>query len=131
CQEVIAEWKVNHRFDMVDPTSYRELLRYDKPAFNHNGGTIVFGADGNLYASTGDGGEANDVGDGHIPGTGNAQRLETILGKIIRINPLDPSLTRRKKGKISANGAYRIPRDNPFVMTDGAVKEIFAYGLRN
>jgi hypothetical protein len=131
CQEVIAEWKVNRQFDMVDPTSYRELLRYDKPEFNHNGGTIVFGADGNLYASLGDGGAANDVGPGHVPGTGNAQRLDTILGKIIRINPLDPRLTGHSQGVISANGAYRIPTDNPFVMTPGAVKEIFAYGLRN
>jgi len=131
CQEVIAEWKVNRGFYMVEPTSYREILRFDKPQFNHNGGTIVFGADGDLYASFGDGGAANDVGPGHIPGTGNAQNLGTILGKVIRINPLKPSLTRHSEDIPSANGAYRIPRDNPFVRTPGAVKEIYAYGLRN
>jgi hypothetical protein len=131
CQEVIAEWKSDSTGEVVDPMSYRELLRYDKPQFNHNGGTIAFGPDRLLYASTGDGGNANDVGAGHIPGTGNAQSLGTILGKIIRINPLDPSLTGPGKGMISANGAYRIPNDNPFVATAGAVKEIYAYGMRN
>jgi glucose/arabinose dehydrogenase len=131
CQEVIAEWKTDPTGEVVDPMSYRELLRYDKPEFNHNGGTIAFGPDRNLYASFGDGGNANDVGDGHIPGTGNAQSLGTILGKIIRINPLDPRRTGPGHGMISANGAYRIPNDNPFVATAGAVKEIYAYGLRN
>jgi glucose/arabinose dehydrogenase len=130
-QEVIAEWRVDRHADTVDLMSYRELLRYDKPEFNHNGGTIIFGADDNLYASIGDGGAANDVGPGHIPGTGNAQILGTILGKVIRINPLDPRRTRHKDGIISANGAYRIPNDNPFVSTPGAVREIFAYGFRN
>lgn len=131
CQEVIAEWKVDRHGHLIDPMSYRELLRYDKPQFNHNGGTIVFGPDGYLYASTGDGGAANDVAPGHIPDTGNAQSLGTILGKVLRINPLDPRLTGHRGGVMSANGAYRIPRDNPFLSTSGAVKEIFAYGFRN
>ena len=75
CQEVIAEWKVSlSNPDVVDPATYREVLRYDKPEFNHNGGTVAFGPDGLLYAALGDGGAANDVGNGHIPGTGNAQR---------------------------------------------------------
>ena len=103
---------------MVDPTSYRELLRYDKPEFNHNGGTIAFGPDGLLYAALGDGGDANDVGAGHIPGTGNAQNLTTILGKMIRINPLDPRLTgtaRRSRQRQRRSTAS--PRDNPFVAT--------------
>jgi hypothetical protein len=131
CQEVIAEWKTDPTGEVVDPMSYRELLRYDKPQFNHNAGTIAFGPDRNLYASLGDGGNANDVGDGHIPGTGNAQSLGVILGKIIRINPLDPRRTGPGQGIISANGAYRIPRDNPFVATAGALQEIYAYGFRN
>jgi hypothetical protein len=131
CQEVIAEWKVFRHTDTVDPMSYRELLRYDKPEFNHNGGTIAFGPDGNLYASFGDGGAANDAGPGHITGTGNAQVLGTILGKVIRINPLDPRRGGDHDGIPSANGAYRIPNDNPFVSTPGAVKEIYAYGFRN
>ena len=59
------------------------------------------------------------------------QSLSTILGKVIRINPLDPRRTRHRDGVLSANNAYRIPRDNPFITTPGAVKEIFAYGFRN
>jgi glucose/arabinose dehydrogenase len=115
----------------VDHNSYREILRFDRPEFNHNGGTVAFGPDGNLYASIGDGGAANDVGDGHNPVTGNAQDLGTILGKVIRINPLDPRLTHDRDGEISANGQYRIPRNNPFFGRSGSVREIYAYGLRN
>ena len=154
CQEVIAEWKVagiNRRDgggpgrndggpggdgggdgglgNAVDPASYREILRFDRPEFNHNGGTVAFGPDGLLYAAFGDGGNANDQGAGHNPVTGNAQDLTTILGKMIRIDPLDPRLTRG--GILSANGQYRIPRDNPFVSQAGAVKEIWAFGFRN
>jgi hypothetical protein len=132
CQEVIAEWKVsNQNPDVENPDSYREVLRFDRPQFNHNGGTVAFGRDGLLYAAFGDGGAANDVGAGHIPGTGNAQSLTTILGKMIRINPLDPGLTDDEDGALSGNGQYRIPRDNPFFTRPGAVKEIYAYGLRN
>jgi len=132
CQEVIAEWRVSAQNpDMVDPSSYREVLRYDKPEFNHNGGTVAFGRDGLLYAAFGDGGAANDAGAGHIPDVGNAQSLNTILGKVIRIDPLAPQLTGRDDGTVSANGQYRIPRDNPFVNSFGALGEIYAYGFRN
>jgi glucose/arabinose dehydrogenase len=132
CQEVIAEWRVSRNDpDVVDPSSYREVLRYDKPEFNHNGGTVLFGPDGLLYAAFGDGGAANDRGAGHIPGTGNAQVLATILGKVIRINPLHPALTTDHDGMVSANGQYRIPRGNPFVNRAGALGEIYAFGFRN
>lgn len=132
CQEVIAEWRVSrHDPDVADPSSYRELLRSDKPQFNHNGGSLAFGPDGLLYASLGDGGAANDVGPGHLVGTGNAQSLMSIRGKVIRINPLHPALTSHRDGSVSANGQYRIPRDNPFVNRPDALGEIYAYGFRN
>jgi hypothetical protein len=132
CQEVIAEWKVSQaNLDAVDPNSYREILRYDKPQFNHNGGTIDFGPDGLLYGAFGDGGAGDDAGDGHNPATGNAQDLTTILGKTIRINPLNPTLTTDQDGTPSSNGQYRIPPSNPFLNTPGALREIFAYGFRN
>jgi hypothetical protein len=132
CQEVIAEWRVNPRNpEAVDPTTYREVLRFDKPEFNHNGGTLLFGPDGDLYASFGDGGNGNDVGPGHNPATGNAQDLSTILGKVIRIHPVDPRLTGPQAGAVSANGRYRIPTDNPFFGRRGALREVYAYGFRN
>jgi len=132
CQEVIAEWKAGAANpDMVDPNSYRELLRYDKPQFNHNGGTIAFGPDALLYGAFGDGGNANDIGPGHNPTTGNAQDLTTILGKMIRINPLNPTLTTDQDGALSSNRQYRIPPSNPFLTTAGALGEIYAYGFRN
>jgi hypothetical protein len=102
CQEIIAEWQISDvNPDVVDPASFRELLRFDRPEFNHNGGTLAFGPDQLFYAAFGDGGAANDVGNGHIPGTGNAQNLSTILGKMIRINPVNPSLNDDEDGALA------------------------------
>jgi uncharacterized protein (TIGR03118 family) len=121
CQSIIAEWRMNPKDpNQVDPTSRREMLRIDKPESNHNGGTLRFGPDGFLYFSLGDGGGANDVADGHIPG-GNAQSIQRIWGKLLRIDV---------DGRNSANGKYGIPKNNPFV-GQNAVQEIYAYGLRN
>ncbi|MBQ5962034.1 sorbosone dehydrogenase family protein [Massilia sp. ZL223] len=125
CQSVVTEWRVQRpgrRNSPVDLGSARELMRIDKPQFNHNGGAIAFGPDQMLYISLGDGGAGDDEGVGHVPG-GNAQSLApgNVLGKILRIDPL---------GRNAANGRYGIPADNPFVNRDGA-DEIFAYGFRN
>jgi glucose/arabinose dehydrogenase len=50
------------------------------PSQFHNGGQLQFGRHGYLYASTGDGGPQEDP-------DGNAQNLETLYGKILRIDP--------------------------------------------
>ena len=55
------------------------------------------------------------MGDGHNPRNGNAQHKSNVLGKVLRIDPLDPALTTGSPDPISANGKYRIPRTNPFV----------------
>jgi glucose/arabinose dehydrogenase len=96
------------------PKSARNVLEVAHPRFeNHNGGQLQFGPDGLLYIGTGDGGSANDP-------SGNAQDKDSLLGKLLRINPL-----RRSDGK-----GYRIPRSNPY--TDGEGRdEIFSRGLRN
>jgi glucose/arabinose dehydrogenase len=86
-----------------------------------------------LYISLGDGGEADDQGDGHSD-QGNGQDPSNVLGTILRIDPL---------GSNSANGQYDVPDSNPFFpagdppfggqggCTDGVCDEIFAYGFRN
>ncbi len=117
-QNVVAEWRVDATGAVGER---RELLRVDWPQFNHDGGDLVFGFDRRLYVSMGDGGNADDQGVGHGP-NGNAQDLGVALGKILRIDV---------DGRDSANGAYGIPRDNPFVGRSGALREIFAYGFRN
>jgi glucose/arabinose dehydrogenase len=117
-QNVVAEWRL-----LADGSigMRRELMRIDWPQFNHNGGDMAFGPDRMLYISTGDGGNADDQGVGHLAG-GNAQNLRVPLGKILRID-----VDRRN----SSNGAYGIPADNPFVRNPNALNEIFAYGFRN
>jgi len=102
--------------DRVDPASERVILTIDKPQFNHNGGTLAFGPDDLLYLSVGDGGGVGDKGMGH-PEIGNGQSLDTLLGKILRIDVDGPM-------------PYAAPDDNPFVGKPGA-DEIYAYGFRN
>jgi glucose/arabinose dehydrogenase len=130
-KNVINEWKMSAADpNVVDPTSRREVISFGKNAGNHNGGTIAFGPDGYLYLATGDGGNANDFGTGHIASTGNAQDLTVPLGKMLRIDPYNPTLNPSDPNPVSANGQYRIPTDNPF-QNPGQVPEIYAYGLRN
>src|SRR5262249_44782740 len=123
-QDVVTEWHVPNPADpssLPDPASARVLFRGDHPEFNHDGGALMFGPDGMLYISIGDGGEGDDQGIGHAP-AGNGQNIDTILGKVLRIDPL---------GNNSANGQYGIPADNPFAGPTAGVDEIFAYGFRN
>ena len=102
----------------ADPSSAKVLLHivHSGPGFAgvHNGGSLVFGPDGFLYASIGEAG-----GSGH-----RAQDPHSFLGKILR---LDVSVT-----DDDAQG-YRVPVDNPFVDDDpiDALPEIWAFGLRN
>jgi hypothetical protein len=79
-----------------------------------------------LYVAVGDGGSGENK-DPYL--RMNPQRLDNILGKIVRIIPDLNEHT--KTSTVSENGRYRIPNDNPFVNTAGARKEIWAYGLRN
>lgn len=91
-------------------------------ADNHNGGTIGFGPDGMLYLATGDGGGANNQ-------FNNAQNPNTLLGKILRINPFGADAFPG-----DPNNNYAIPPDNPFLPGNGpitALGEIWDFGNRN
>ncbi len=131
-QCVVTEWQISgNNPDVADLASRRDLLRVDHPQSNHNGGKIAFRpSDGFLYIGIGDGGNGNDVGDGHNPTIGNGQDISRVLGKILRIDPVAPALKAGSANPVSANGKYRIPRDNPFVGSSG-LDEIYAYGFRN
>lgn len=105
----------------ADITQNAVLMTIEMPRRGHNAGTMGFGPDGYLYVSIGDGGS---TGNG-TPGGGsggdvdnNAQNLNTVLGKILRldVNGLDP---------------YTIPPTNPFVGVTDTRPEIWAYGFRN
>ncbi len=94
--------------DVAVPGSQKVIL--DLPALSntgdpggHYGGSLRFGSDGKLYVG---------VGDDTTPA--DAQSLNTVNGKILRIN---------------RNGT--IPADNPFFnSTSGARRAIWALGLR-
>jgi glucose/arabinose dehydrogenase len=127
----ISEFLVNPlNANLADPASELILLQVDQPQANHNAGTVVFGQDGFLYISLGDGGGANDVGPGHVEdwydvnGGGNGQDVtQNLLGSILRIDV---------DGGIPGLVAYGIPPSNPFAgRPELGLPEIFAYGFRN
>ncbi|MFE2589766.1 PQQ-dependent sugar dehydrogenase [Streptomyces anthocyanicus] len=89
----------------------RTVLTQEQPESNHNGGAITFGPDGYLYIALGDGGGGGDP-------QGNGQKLDTLLGKLLRIDP-------------QGGAPYAIPEDNPFADDPDARGEIWSYGLRN
>ncbi|MBC7267955.1 MAG: PQQ-dependent sugar dehydrogenase [Streptomyces sp.] len=99
----------------LDESRLEVLLSQQHTEFNnHNGGQLAFGPDGNLYWSIGDGGGSADP-------LRAGQRLDTLLGKILRVD------VSRSCGSLP----YCVPEDNPFVDTPGARDEIWLYGLRN
>ncbi|MCP5556474.1 MAG: PQQ-dependent sugar dehydrogenase [Verrucomicrobiaceae bacterium] len=111
---VLAEYQVSPTDpNTADIGSERILLTFGEPQSNHNGGQLQFGPDGMLYFSTGDGGSSNDNNSGHTGVTtgrptdnlGNAQDRTKYLGKICRIDPIDPD----GAGPLT----YTIPADNP------------------
>jgi glucose/arabinose dehydrogenase len=109
--------------DVADPNSALVLLVVPHPGqSNHNGGQLFFSpADGYLYAGTGDGGSGGDP-------PNNAQNLDVMLGKILRI---DVDGTGAVPCGQSTPAPYAIPASNPFVGVPNACEEIWAYGVRN
>ncbi len=97
--------------DSADAGSERVLLVVGQPFSNHNGGGLAFDNSGRLLVALGDGGSGGDP-------QNNGQRLDTLLGKILRID-------------VDGAAPYGLPADNPFLATAGARGEIWSYGLRN
>ncbi|MDO7172858.1 PQQ-dependent sugar dehydrogenase [Mariniflexile sp. AS56] len=100
----------------ANSTSELILITINQPASNHNGGDMNFGPDGYLYIASGDGGGSGDP-------SNYAQNLNTLLGKLLRIDV----------DNTSNGNNYAIPSTNPY-LNDGdanTLPEIWAYGLRN
>ena len=131
---ILIEWTDTNRANLTFEGTAREVLRLQLNARIHPLGDVVFNPTARpgdpdwrvMYVGVGDGGS----GESPRPDTrSNPQRLDTLVGKILRIIPsLDDHKT---TSTISDNGRYRIPNDNPFVSLDGARKEIWALGFRN
>jgi hypothetical protein len=125
---VVARYAVSPNPDVADATSKQILLKVFQPFQNHNGGHLAFGPDGFLYIGLGDGGAGGDPGN-------RAQNLDTLLGKLLRIDvdSADPGRN------------YSVPASNPFAADAPAgcsesclappcgttCDEIWAYGLRH
>jgi glucose/arabinose dehydrogenase len=96
----------------VAATTEVPILTINHPNnFNHDGGQLQFGPEGDLYLAPGDGGGGGDPAH-------NAQNIGRLLGKVLRLN-------------VTGVPTYTIPVDNPFTQTVGARPEIWAFGLRN
>jgi glucose/arabinose dehydrogenase len=96
--------------NQADPASEMRLLYIEQPYQNHNGGDLQFGLDSYLYIGLGDGGSFGDP-------LNNGQSLDTLLGKILRID-------------VDSSEPYAIPPDNPYA-EGGGLWEIWLSGLRN
>jgi glucose/arabinose dehydrogenase len=117
--EVLAEFAMRPGDPNHADTVERRVLTIAEPEGNHNGGQLQFGADGLLYFGLGDGGGARDD-HGSI---GNGQALDTLLGKMLRID-----VDARSAGP---DHQYGIPAGNYSEIDAAALPEIWSIGLRN
>jgi hypothetical protein len=123
---ILLEWTAKNPAGAVyDGGAPRELMRFEQPFGNHNGGQVSFNPlaapsspeFGLLYIGSADGGSGGDP-------INLGQNLSSAFGKVLRIDPL---------GTNSTNGKYGIPKDNPFVGDNdpNTLGEIYALGVRN
>jgi Glucose / Sorbosone dehydrogenase len=133
-EAVLIEWTDSNPSNTTFEGAARELMRVRYNGYAHPMGDLIFNPNARpgdpdyrvLYIASGDGAS----GESRNPEMrSNPQRLDTLVGKILRIIP---DLNEKKStSAVSPNGRYRIPNDNPFASTPGARAEIWAYGLRN
>jgi hypothetical protein len=130
---VVIEWTDIDVSNTTFEGTARELMRVEHNTRIHPMGDLIFNPTARpgdpdwrvLYIGCGDGGS----GELRNAMRMNPQRLDTLVGKILRIVP-DLAL-HVETSDVSDNGRYRIPRDNPFVGVAGARGEVWAVGLRN
>jgi hypothetical protein len=132
-ESVLIEWTDTDLRNTAFEGTAREILRVQFNGRIHPMGEVVFHPTARrgdpewrvMYIGVGDGG----AGESRTVIRPNPQRLDTLVGKILRIVP-DTS-EHVATSTLSENGRYRIPNDNPFAAVPAAKKEIWAYGLRN
>src|SRR5881628_1222007 len=136
--DVITEWHATNPAANTFDGTRRELLRVAQVVMNltHPFGNVEFNPTakpgspdyGLLYTSGSDLGFSNGGGP-NANNPGQTQRLDTLIGAILRIDPRSPSVSGGTKGL----GDYTIPAINKFA-ADGdpqTLGEIYAYGFRN
>ena len=104
----VDEFRMNDT--RVDTKSRRQIFEVPDFAPNHNGGDLIFGPDGFLYYSMGDGGGGGDPQD-------TGQDPSDLLGDLLRVDP-------------EGGDPYGVPDGNPF-KDGGGAPEVYAFGLRN
>ena len=132
-EAVLIEWTDTNPANSTFEGTAREIMRLQYTGRIHPMADLVFNPTARqgdpdwrvMYLSTGDGGNGEQTSDVR----NNPQRLDMLVGKILRIIPDLNAHT--ADSTVSENGRYRIPNDNPFASVAGARKEIWAYGLRN
>lgn len=103
----------------ADAASAQTVIDFSHPGeSNHNGGWIGFGPDGYLYIATGDGG-------GGCDSPGNAQNINSLMGKMHRLN-----VNADQNPGSSTVWGYVAAAGNPYIGVAG-LDEIWHYGLRN
>ena len=112
CTKVLRFYVDQDNDYRCDPDSCSTVIEW--PSNGHNGGDLVFGNDGMLYVSAGDGTSDSDAK--HA-----GQDLSTLPGSMLRINV----------DRVGNDLPYSIPENNPFRGVPNARPEIWAYGLRN
>ncbi|HXW06010.1 MAG TPA: PQQ-dependent sugar dehydrogenase [Vicinamibacterales bacterium] len=132
-ETVLIEWMDRDISNTTFEGTARELMRLQQPLPIHPLGEFTFMPSAKpgdpdwrvMYLGSGDAGTGEQRDIRRL----NPQRLDTLVGKILRIVPDLREHT--ATSSVSGNGRYRIPDDNPFVEFQGARKEIWAVGLRN
>src|SRR5215471_17604838 len=132
-EAVLIEWTDTNISNATFEGTARELMRVQYSGRIHPMADLIFNPAARrgdpdwrvMYLATGDGGNGEQKSNVRS----NPQRLDMLVGKILRIVP--DLKEHAATSTVSENGRYRIPNDNPFASKPGARKEIWAYGLRN